>query len=70
MIYSRISPFSATVVMVMVFKVMAMIYMPSSWLTLIAVAMVMVGVGAVIHVVIMTNKEEKQKIINKLRKNK
>lgn len=58
----------SVVIMVIVFKAMSMIYMPGSWLTLIAVVMVMVVIGAFIHVAIMTNKEEKKKIMSKLLK--
>lgn len=60
----------SVIIMVVVFKLMAKIYMPQSWITLILTAIVMVAVGFVIHVLVMTNREEKEKIANKLLKKK
>ena len=43
-----------------------MIYLPSSWITLIVEALIMSVVGAVIHIMIVTNRREKNKIINRI----
>lgn len=58
----------SVIVMIVVFKLMTIAYMPDSWITLIMAALVMCVVGFIIHVLIMTNKEEKVKIKNKILK--
>lgn len=58
----------SVVAMIIVFKAMTLVYMPTGWISLIADALVMVVVGFVIHVLIMTNKEEKRRLLKKITK--
>lgn len=58
----------SVVVMIVVFEVMTKVYMPNSWITLIFIALIMSIVGAAIHTLVMTNREEKRKISNMLRR--
>ena len=52
--------------MIFAFKAVTLIYMPTGWISLIASALVMVVIGAIIHVLVMTDKTEKQKIRKKI----
>lgn len=52
--------------MIVVFKAVTLVYMPTGWISLISTALVMVVVGALIHVLVMTDKAEKQKIRKKI----
>ncbi|MEE1027728.1 MAG: glycosyltransferase [Agathobacter sp.] len=56
----------SVVVMIVVFKAVTLVYMPTGWISLISTALVMVVVGALIHVLVMTDKAEKQKIRKKI----
>ena len=56
----------SVVVMIFAFKAVTLIYMPTGWISLIASALVMVVIGAIIHVLVMTDKTEKQKIRKKI----
>lgn len=58
----------SVVVMIVVFKAMTLVYMPAGWLTLIGMALVMVVIGLVVHVLVMTNKAEKQKLLKKIKR--
>lgn len=58
----------SVIVMIAAFKMMTFVYMPTGWVALILDALLMLIVGAVIHVLIMTNKMEKQKILKKIMK--
>jgi len=48
--------------MIGIFKAMTLAYMPSSWITLIAYAMLMCVAGFFVHVIVMTNTSEKHRI--------
>ena len=56
----------SVVIMIVVFKAVTLVYMPTGWISLISTALVMVVVGALIHVLVMTDKAEKQKIRKKI----
>ena len=45
---------------------MTLAYMPSSWITLIAYAMLMCVAGFFVHVIVMTNMSEKYRIKAKI----
>ena len=52
----------SVVIMIGIFKAMTLAYMPSSWITLIAYAMLMCVAGFFVHVIVMTNTSEKHRI--------
>lgn len=52
----------SVVIMIGIFKAMTLAYMPSSWITLIAYAMLMCVAGFFVHVIVMTNMSEKHRI--------
>lgn len=56
----------SVIAMIVVFKLMSKVYMPDSWITLILTALVMCVLGLFIHVLVMTNHEEKNKIKSKI----
>lgn len=57
----------SVVLQIIVFKTLTCIYTPSNWITLILMGCVMVLVGMVIHTLVMTNGNEKKRILNKLK---
>ena len=57
----------SVVLQIIVFKTLTCIYTPSNWITLILMGCVMVFVGMVIHILVMTNGNEKKRILNKLK---
>lgn len=58
----------SSAVLCLAFKGIAMIYMPSAWIGLIAVAIVCAIIGCVIHLAVMLNRKEIGMIITKLKK--
>ena len=56
----------SVILMIIVFKFVAYIFIPNNWIALIIEAFIMAVLGLFVHVFIMTTKDEKRRIVNKI----
>ena len=55
-------------VIILVFKGLSLVYMPGSWITLATCAAFYVCIGAVLHVLVTFDRQEKERILNAMKK--